>query len=154
MNSIRFINRNLFLRSINSNLRFTKLQKSSTVQLNRQLKDKNDRNATIYITESAISRLKKILDGKEVFRISIDSGGCKGFNYLFKVDAGEINSEDKQFEFDHSKIVVDNESYEFLKNSILDFSDELIKSSFQIKSNPQNSESCSCGISFSPKIDL
>lgn len=158
MNSIRLIlNRNLILRNLitkqKSNLNLVQNSSSVVQQLNRRLKEKNgEKNATIFVTESAIKRLKKVLSDNEVLRISIDSGGCKGFNYLFKVEETINKEDDKIFEIENSKIVIDRESYEFLKESVLDYNDELIKSSFRIQENPQNSDSCSCGVSFSPKI--
>lgn len=159
MNTIRLLNRNLILQGIRSSSRFQQIQihrlnqtAASNLQLQRQLKEKNgEENGKIYITESAVNRLKKILNSNESLRVSIDSGGCKGFNYIFKVEQ-QIDKKDKIFEVDDSRIVIDEESYDFLKESILDYSDELIKSSFKIKDNPQTSEGCSCGISFSPKM--
>lgn len=162
MNSIRLVSRSLISRSLVSpSVRFVKPfakpvprfnQTSAAVQAPKKLKERNgEKNGTIYITESAINRLKRVLAGDEALRVSVDSGGCKGFNYLFKVEQ-LVDQQDKVFEVDSSKILIDPESYEFLKDSILDYNDELIKSTFLVKDNPQNSDSCSCGISFSPKI--
>ena len=150
MNSIKSASKSLIVRSLIASQR--RFNQTSTAELNRRLKERNGaKNGTIYITQSAINRLKKILSDKEALRVSIDSGGCKGFNYIFKVEE-TIDKEDKVFEVENSKIVIDQESYDFVKESILDYNDELIKSSFRIKDNPQNSDSCSCGVSFSPKI--
>lgn len=170
MNSIRLVGRSLISRSLSASFvepfvkpsvrlsaksltpvqRFN--QTSAAVPAPKKLKERNgEKNGTIYITESAINRLKRVLSDSEALRVSVDSGGCKGFNYLFKVEE-TIGEQDKVFEIDSSKILIDQESYEFLRDSILDYNDELIKSSFLIKDNPQNSDSCSCGISFSPKI--
>ena len=46
------------------------------------------------------------------------------------------------------EILIDNISIEFIKNSTIDYVDELIGSSFKIN-NPQASSSCGCGTSFS-----
>ena len=155
MNSIRQIGRSLILRSLqSSSAGFRPVQRfnQTAVPAPKQLKERNGRtNGTIYITESAINRLKRVLGAGESLRVSVDSGGCKGFNYLFRIEEA-ADKQDRVFEIDSSRILIDQESYEFLKDSIIDYSDELIKSSFLIKENPQNSDSCSCGISFSPKI--
>ena len=45
-------------------------------------------------------------------------------------------------------IVIDKSSLEMLKGSQVDFSKELIGSSFKI-SNPKTKSSCGCGVSFS-----
>lgn len=157
MNTVRLIGRSLSLKSPSTKSANLKLvqrfnQTSAAVQAPKQLKERNGKtNGSIYITESAINRLKRVLGAGEALRVSVDSGGCKGFNYLFKVE-GAADQKDRVFEVDSAKVLIDQESYEFLKDSIIDYSDELIKSSFLIKENPQNSDSCSCGISFSPKI--
>lgn len=49
-------------------------------------------------------------------------------------------------------IIVDQESLEFVKGSTVDFSQELIRSTFQVLKNPQADHGCSCGSSFSVKL--
>ena len=48
----------------------------------------------------------------------------------------------------HKNIVIDKSSLEMLKGSVVDFTHELIGSSFKI-TNPKTKSSCGCGISFS-----
>ena len=77
------------------------------------------------------------------FRISVKGGGCSGFKYDFTFDK-EINNDDVK----QKNIVIDKTSLDMLKGSKVDFSEELIGSSFKI-SNPKTKSSCGCGISFS-----
>lgn len=50
-------------------------------------------------------------------------------------------------------VVVDDVSLEFIKGSTIDYEDELIRSGFCVVNNPQVDKSCSCGVSFSTKLD-
>lgn len=56
------------------------------------------------------------------------------------------------FEQGGARVVVDVDSFAFVKGSMVDFSQELIRSSFQVVSNPQAEKGCSCGTSFSVKF--
>ncbi|MBN3292213.1 ISCA2 protein, partial [Polypterus senegalus] len=58
----------------------------------------------------------------------------------------------KVFEQDGVMVVVDKESLNFINGATLDYSEELIRSSFQIVNNPQADHGCSCGTSFSVKL--
>ncbi len=55
------------------------------------------------------------------------------------------------FERQGTKLVVDNISYDFVKGATVDFSTDLLRSSFQVASNPQAVGSCGCGSSFEPR---
>lgn len=56
------------------------------------------------------------------------------------------------FEQGGARVVVDSDSLAFVKGSQVDFSQELIRSSFQVLNNPQAQTGCSCGSSFSVKL--
>lgn len=49
-------------------------------------------------------------------------------------------------------LIVDQDSLEFVKGSTVDYTNELIRSSFQVLKNPQADHGCSCGTSFSVKL--
>lgn len=49
-------------------------------------------------------------------------------------------------------VIVDQDSLEFVKGATVDFSQELIRSTFQVLKNPQADHGCSCGSSFSVKL--
>jgi iron-sulfur cluster assembly accessory protein len=56
------------------------------------------------------------------------------------------------FEQGGARVVVDSDSLAFVKGAQVDFSQELIRSSFQVLNNPQAQQGCSCGSSFSVKV--
>jgi len=100
----------------------------------------------IKFTDKAIKQINHLLTQKDkgsFFRIAIKGGGCSGFQYDFSFDK-EIDENDLK----HENIVIDKSSIEMLKGSQVDFSQELIGSSFKI-SNPKTKSSCGCGVSFS-----
>jgi len=100
----------------------------------------------INFSKKAVERIDKLVAEKPsgtFFRIAVKGGGCSGFKYDFSFDS-KIDSNDLR----HKNIVVDKASLDILKGSEVDFSEELIGSSFKI-SNPKTKSSCGCGISFS-----
>ncbi|KAL7873279.1 hypothetical protein AOLI_G00123500 [Acnodon oligacanthus] len=104
----------------------------------------------VYLTESCVKRLTEIMDKGEYLRIHVEGGGCSGFQYKFSVDTVK-NDDDRVFEQNGVGVIVDQDSLEFVKGATLDFSQELIRSSFQVLKNPQAEHGCSCGSSFSIK---
>jgi len=100
----------------------------------------------INFSKQAVERINQLLTKKPLgtfFRIAVKGGGCSGFKYDFSFDK-EIDKNDLK----HENIVIDKSSLEMLKGSQVDFSQELIGSSFKI-SNPKTKSSCGCGVSFS-----
>ncbi len=100
----------------------------------------------INFTKQAVERINQLVSKKTdgtFFRIAVKGGGCSGFKYDFtfddKIDENDLKQEN---------IVVDKSSLELLKGSQVDYSTELIGSSFKI-TNPKTKSSCGCGISFS-----
>ena len=94
----------------------------------------------------AVEKIKQLLSKKPTgtfFRIAVKGGGCSGFKYDFSFD-DKIEKSD----LTHNNIVIDKSSLDMLKGSNIDFSEELIGTSFKI-SNPKTKSSCGCGISFS-----
>ncbi|AET38953.1 Isa2p Ecym_3470 [Eremothecium cymbalariae DBVPG len=125
----------------------------------------------ISITESASRRLGQIYkDSKEVLRVSVESGGCHGFQYNLKLEkkddtvshtkrSDKDNCVDEFDEFESPKdvvyvlphnggeVVIDQESLKILNNTTLTYSTELIGSTFKIVGGNMAS-SCGCGSSF------
>ncbi|XP_074766055.1 iron-sulfur cluster assembly 2 homolog, mitochondrial [Athene noctua] len=105
----------------------------------------------VFLSESCVKRLLEITEGSEFLRLQVEGGGCSGFQYKFSLDT-VINPDDRVFEQGGARVVVDVDSLAFVKGSMVDFSQELIRSSFQVVSNPQAEKGCSCGTSFSVRF--
>jgi iron-sulfur cluster insertion protein len=103
------------------------------------------------ISASAAKRIAALraAEGKPelMMRVAVSGGGCSGFKYEFNLD-GAVNADDRVFEKDGVKVVVDETSLEFLGNAELDFKEDLMGSYFAV-ANPNAKSSCGCGASFS-----
>ena len=100
----------------------------------------------INFSQKAVEKINQLISKKPsgtFFRISVKGGGCSGFKYDFTFDKNIENDDVKQ-----ENIIIDKSSLKMLEGSSVDFSEELIGSSFKI-SNPKTKSSCGCGISFS-----
>lgn len=104
----------------------------------------------VRLTDNAARRIGEILSGEpsgSMLRISVNGGGCSGFQYGFDIDRTR-QPDDLVLERNGAKVLVDETSLQFLKGSVVDFVDDLIGQSFKIE-NPQATSSCGCGTSFS-----
>ena len=101
------------------------------------------------ISESAAVQIGKILateaDGA-CLRVAVQGGGCSGFSYIFSIDAKQT-AEDLVVSRDGVTVLVDDMSLQYMQGSEIDWVDDLIGASFQIK-NPNATASCGCGTSF------
>jgi len=113
-----------------------------------------DLTSGLIVTKACAKRIRQLQgsanNSKLSLRITVESGGCSGFQYIFKMEEPS-SQEDVVFERDGSKVVVDAASFEFIKGSTIDFEQELIRSSFAIVNNPQSESACGCGSSFAVK---
>lgn len=105
----------------------------------------------LILTENLAKRVKALQDHEHrpnlMLRVTVLGGGCSGFQYDFSF-ADNLESGDLVFERDGIRVVVDEMSLQYLNGSTIDFTDDLIGSSFQIR-NPNATSSCGCGTSFS-----
>lgn len=109
---------------------------------------------TLILTDSCIKQLKEISEreNKKYLRISVDGGGCSGFQYSFDLD-DKVSDEDIVIGENNSQVVIDSVSLEYCAGSTVDYHTELIRSGFRIVGNPKAEQGCSCGASFSIKLD-
>lgn len=105
---------------------------------------------SVTLTEAAAQRIKRILSeepGKIGLRVAVDGGGCSGFSYRIEF-ADAMNEDDTIIERDGARMYVDELSLVYMAGSEVDFVDDLIGQSFQVR-NPNAVASCGCGTSFS-----
>jgi len=105
----------------------------------------------IQVTDTAKSTAIRLMseDNKAGYfiRVGVKGGGCSGLMYNLEFD-NQINPDDKEFEDNGIKVVVDRKSVLYLVGTILDFSGGLNGKGF-IFTNPNASRTCGCGESFS-----
>ncbi len=80
-------------------------------------------------------------------RVGVKSGGCSGLSYDLKFDA-EKAEDDKVFEDNGVRIIVDKKSFLYLVGTTLEYSGGLNGTGF-VFNNPNASRTCGCGESFS-----
>ncbi len=105
----------------------------------------------VSLSASAAKRVAWLLEQEEqpglMLRVSVSGGGCSGFQYGFSLD-DTVNPDDRTFERDGVTAVIDEVSLDLLAGSEIDYVEELVGASFQVK-NPNATSSCGCGSSFS-----
>ena len=78
-------------------------------------------------------------------RLGVQGGGCSGMTYFMDFDTPR--EDDKIFENKGARVFVDSKSILHVSGSVLEYSEGLMGSGFQIK-NPNAKSSCGCGSSF------
>lgn len=102
---------------------------------------------TDFAKEKAIQLMAEENKAGFFIRVGVEGGGCSGLMYQLKFD-NQINPEDKEFDDNGIKVVVDKKSVLYLIGTTLDYSGGLNGKGF-IFSNPNASRTCGCGESFS-----
>ncbi len=105
---------------------------------------------TVTLSEAAAKRIAAIVAAeadKQALRVSVEGGGCSGFSYKFDLD-GQPAGDDIVITRDGATVLIDPMSLIYMAGSEIDFVDNLLGQSFQIK-NPNAVASCGCGTSFS-----
>ncbi|MBS0272007.1 MAG: iron-sulfur cluster insertion protein ErpA [Proteobacteria bacterium] len=107
---------------------------------------------TLTLSENAAKKILNLIQEESdpasfKFRIMVSGGGCAGFQYIFSLD-NVSRDDDHIFQDKGVTIVLDEASMPFLEGVEIDYVEDLIGASFQVK-NPNASSSCGCGNSFS-----
>lgn len=137
---------------------FNRLRNSERIFQHRFLSAASNQQAnekpTLNLSDTCIKKLEEISkrENKKYLRISVDGGGCSGFQYLFDLD-DKVNADDIIIGENNSQVVIDTVSLEYCAGSTVDYHTELIKSGFRIIGNPKAEQGCSCGASFAIKLD-
>ena len=131
---------------------------------------------TLTVTDRCLERIQELIQQKQhskqddpmtipllesyYLRVYVDAGGCSGFTYKFELDTMDHFDPDDDLvvvydETDTTKkiprVVVDQSTLNLIHGSTLDYVEEMIKSAFVVKDNPQSESACGCGSSFAVK---
>ena len=104
----------------------------------------------VRVSERAARRIGEILKGEPpgaMLRVSVEGGGCSGFQYKFDVDR-DIATDDLVIDRGGAVVLIDPVSLKYMDGAEIDFVDDLIGASFKV-ANPNATASCGCGTSFS-----
>ena len=104
----------------------------------------------VELSDAAAARINKVLAGepdKIALRVAVEGGGCSGFSYIIDL-TDTRNDDDTVIERDGARVLIDDLSLVYMGGSVIDFVDDLMGQSFQIR-NPNAVASCGCGTSFS-----
>ncbi|PQL92603.1 HesB/IscA family protein [Apibacter adventoris] len=82
----------------------------------------------------------------DFIRVGVESGGCSGLSYKLCFDRNH-KPEDKIFEDNGIKILVDKKSFLYLVGTTLEYSGGLNGKGF-VFNNPNAQRTCGCGESF------
>ena len=107
----------------------------------------------IKVSETAKNKVIELMndDGfnatTDFIRVGVKSGGCSGLSYDLKFDKDQ-KEDDKVFEDNGVKIIVDKKSFLYLIGTTLEYSGGLNGAGF-VFNNPNANRTCGCGESFS-----
>lgn len=103
----------------------------------------------VTVSERAARRITEIVANEplaKLFRVSVEGGGCSGFQYKFDL-VPAADADDVVIERSGAKVLIDPVSLQYMGGSEIDFVDDLIGASFKIR-NPNATAACGCGTSF------
>jgi iron-sulfur cluster insertion protein len=105
----------------------------------------------VSLSESAARRVAQLKLQENLpgafLRLAVSGGGCSGFQYGFSFDDNR-EVDDVVCERDGVQLVVDAVSLELVRGAEIDFVEDMMGASFQVR-NPIAASSCGCGNSFS-----
>jgi iron-sulfur cluster assembly accessory protein len=105
--------------------------------------------ATPSLTAKAAKRINDLARNEAagaMFRVSVESGGCSGFQYKFGWDTQKAE-DDLVLTLDGATVLLDPVTVEYMAGAQIDFVADLMHQAFKI-TNPLATASCGCGTSF------
>jgi iron-sulfur cluster assembly protein len=111
-----------------------------------------DTEPVVTMSEEAANEVRAKLEADpegaaKGLRLYVEKGGCSGLQYGMILD--EKRPDDFAAEFFGVSVLVDPFSADYLRGSVVDYSDALTGGGFKIR-NPKAASSCGCGKSFEP----
>src|SRR5262249_19544053 len=111
----------------------------------------NRSRAMITLTDRGAAKVHEFLASQQAdlgvagLRVGVRGGGCSGFQYQLAFD--EQRDGDVVFESHGLKLLVDGESLQFVRGSVIDYEEGLQGAGFKVE-NPNVVAACGCGSSF------
>jgi iron-sulfur cluster assembly accessory protein len=105
---------------------------------------------SVTVSDRAAKKIGEILKNEPpgtMLRVSVEGGGCSGFQYKFDMERAKA-ADDLVISQNGAVVLIDPVSVGYMAGSQIDFVDDLIGASFKVK-NPKATASCGCGTSFS-----
>jgi len=106
-------------------------------------------SSMIHLTESAVARVRQFLDADpnaQALRFGVRRNGCSGYAYTVDL-TDRIAANDRVFEQDGVRVVVDPESLAIVDGTEIDFGKQGLNAAFVFR-NPNVTGECGCGESF------
>ena len=121
------------------------------IQINFAPKPRVIEGATVIFTEAAANKVNALVEEEKnpnlKLRVSVDGGGCSGFQYGFAFDEN-VSDDDTVIEKNGATMLVDLNSMQYLNGSEVDYVEGLEGARFVVN-NPNAKSTCGCGSSFS-----
>ena|ERR1700735_75505 len=103
----------------------------------------------IHITEKAAKKVKEIADDEEIghytIRVKVIGSGCAGYQHDISFDS-QISETDEVVPFDDIKVIVDEMSWQYIQNMVLDYKESDFGGGFTF-GGPDVKDTCGCGSS-------
>ena len=104
----------------------------------------------VNLTDIAAEKVSQFLTSQEPsenagLRVGVRGGGCSGFQYALALD--ERRDGDHVFEDHGIRVIVDEDSLQYVNGSTVDYKESLMGAGFEVN-NPNVVAACGCGSSF------
>ena len=103
----------------------------------------------VIVSQSAATRVERIIASEPemaALRVSVEGGGCSGFQYGFTFDE-TVEDGDAEVVNQGVTLVIDPMSVQYLMGAEIDYKEDLQGAQFVIR-NPNATTTCGCGSSF------
>lgn len=105
--------------------------------------------APVKVSARAARKIAGLIEetpGSNAFRVTVEGGGCSGFQYRFDL-VDSVEKDDTVVERDGAVVVVDSVSLPYMLGSEIDLTNDLMGEAIEVH-NPLATASCGCGTSF------
>jgi iron-sulfur cluster insertion protein len=116
-----------------------------------EIQEETTTQSPLLFSDSAATKVRELIKEEKnddlMLRVSVQGGGCSGFQYVFTFDEN-LQEGDTVVENQGVKLLIDSMSYQYLVGAEIDYTEGLEGEQFVIR-NPNAVTTCGCGSSFS-----